>query len=88
MDSTEMKKFEAGEAYISYNSAWFATPDRKQTRAGKDKRILLMQLTTKGKVTGRINLHGREKEIFDAEGNLTDGGFVIEEKNITFTCGN
>lgn len=87
MDSLELKKFEEGGAYVSQNSAWFVTPDKRQTKAGPDKRILLMQLTTSGVVTGRINLHGREKEIFSPEGELIDGGFIIEERAVTFTCG-
>lgn len=88
MDSTEMKVFEGGGPYISFNSAWFATPDRKQTRAGKDKRILLMQLTSTGKITGRFNLHGREREVFSETGELLEGGFIIEERNVSFSCGN
>lgn len=87
MDSLEVKKFEQGGTYLSYNSAWFVTPDKRQTMAGADKRILLMQLTTTGVVTGRINLHGREKEILDENGDVVDGGFIIEKRGLTFTCG-
>jgi hypothetical protein len=87
MDSLETKAFEQGNAYISYNSAWFVTPDKRQTQAGKDRRVLLMQLTTTGVVTGRLNLHGREKEVFDENGDLVDGGFIIEQRALTFTCG-
>lgn len=85
LDSAEMKVFEQGGNYITLTSAWFATPDRKQTKADKDSRILLMQLTTDGVITGRFNLHGREREFFDEDGNLIDGGFIIEERNVTFT---
>ncbi|MGF1564196.1 MAG: hypothetical protein ACFCUH_02405 [Flavobacteriales bacterium] len=87
MDSLETKAFEQGNAYISYNSAWFVTPDKRQTQAGKDGRVLLMQLTTTGVVTGRLNLHGREKEVLDDNGDLVDGGFIIEQRGLTFTCG-
>jgi len=87
MDSLETKAFEQGNAYISYNSAWFVTPDKRQTQAGKDGRVLLMQLTTTGVVTGRLNLHGREKEVLDENGDLVDGGFIIEQRGLTFTCG-
>jgi hypothetical protein len=80
MDSLETKAFEQGNAYISYNSAWFVTPDKRQTQAGKDGRVLLMQLTTTGVVTGRLNLHGREKEVLDENGDLVDGGFIIEQR--------
>lgn len=87
MDSLELQKFEKGGPFITHNSAWFVTPDKKQAMAGKDRRILLIQLTTTGVVTGKINIHGREKEIFDENGKLIDGGFTIEERALTFTCG-
>lgn len=87
IDSLQTKAFEEGNAYISFNSAWFVTPDKRQTQAGKDRRVLLMQLTTTGMVTGRLNLHGREKEVLDENGDLVDGGFIIEQRGLTFTCG-
>ena len=34
------------------------TPDMRQAAAGPDGKLLLMQLTTEGEITGRINLHG------------------------------
>lgn len=87
MDSVQTKAFEQGNAYVSFNSAWFVTPDKRQTQAGKDGRVLLMQLTTTGVVTGRLNLHGREKEVIDENGDVVDGGFIIEQRGLTFTCG-
>lgn len=87
MDSLAINKFEQGGTFVTSNSAWFVTPDKRQTMAGADKRVLLMQLTTAGVVTGRINLHGREKEVLDENGDVVDGGFIIEMRGLTFTCG-
>ncbi len=87
MDSLAVNKFEQGGIFLTSNSAWFVTPDKRQTMAGADKRVLLMQLTTAGVVTGRINLHGREKEVLDENGDVVDGGFIIEMRGLTFTCG-
>lgn len=86
-DSAAVKAFEAGEDFVTYTMAWFATADHKQTQADRRKRVLLMQITTDGKVSGRINLHGREKVILDEYGDVKEGGFIIEERNVTFTCG-
>lgn len=86
-DSAAVKAFESGEDFVTYTMAWFATADHKQTQADRRKRVLLMQITTDGKVTGRINLHGREKIILDEFGDVKEGGFIIEERNVTFTCG-
>jgi hypothetical protein len=41
------------------NGAWFSTPDKPQGRAGSSHKVLLMQLTTKGVITGRLSLQGR-----------------------------
>jgi hypothetical protein len=87
MDSTEIRTFESGGSYRTSTGAWFVTPDRKQGQADKNGRILLIQLTTAGKVTGTINIHGREREVKDANGDVIEGGFIIEERGIKFTCG-
>ncbi len=87
MDSLAVNKFEQGGTFVTSNSAWFVTPDKRQTMAGADKRVLLMQLTTAGVVTGSINLHGREKEVLDENGDVVDGGFIIEMRGLTFTWG-
>lgn len=86
-DSAAVRAFEKGEDFVTYTMAWFATADHKQTQADRNKRVLLMQLTTDGKVSGRINIHGREKVILDEFGDVKEGGFIIEERNVTFTCG-
>ncbi|MFM7105414.1 MAG: hypothetical protein ACKOW8_07810, partial [Flavobacteriales bacterium] len=41
------------------DGAWYILPNVKQSVAGKSKRILLAQLTTKGKVNGVLNLMGK-----------------------------
>jgi hypothetical protein len=81
------------------NGAWFVTPDKQQAFAPADKRILLMQLTTEGKVEGLINIHGRTKTEFgDVIGKpaqvgappqreVLSGGELIQAEGIEFTCG-
>ena len=51
----------------------FVLPDKRQALAPADKRILIAQFTTTGTVNGLINIHGRTKAIFDAEGNVESG---------------
>lgn len=87
IDSAAIKSFEQGKAYRAGNSAWFVTPDQAQGKAGSDKRILLMQLTTAGKVTGTINIHGRKRAIRDQSNTVIGGGEVFEQRGLTFTCG-
>lgn len=87
MDSVDVKPFEAGDNFFSTTCAWFATPDRRQTFAPSNGKILLMQLTTPGKVTGKINIHGRTRAVLDADGNIVSGGEVFEIRDIAFTCG-
>jgi hypothetical protein len=87
MDSVAVKSFESGNGFVTSEGAWFVTPDKRQTQADGSKRILLMQLTTEGKITGAINLHGRTKTERDASGNTIDGGEMIEERGIKFTAG-
>ncbi|MGB1074557.1 MAG: hypothetical protein ACPGYK_00065 [Flavobacteriales bacterium] len=88
-----------GGGISSDNAAWFVTPDKQQAFAPADKRILLMQLTTEGKVEGVINIHGRTKAEFgDIIGKPTQvgappprevlsGGELIQAEGVTFTCG-
>lgn len=87
MDSVAVKEFESGTNYVSKTGAWFVTPDKRQTQADNSNRILIMQLTTAGKVTGTINLHGRTRTQRDGDGNVISGGDLIEERGITFTAG-
>ena len=67
------------------NGAWFVTPDKRQSMAPESKRILLMQLTTEGKVDGFINLHGRTKAIYENEIQV-GGGEQIKAEGLRFVA--
>lgn len=58
------------------DGGWFCYPTDKQAYCGPSKRILLMQLTTKGVITGSICLMGK-----------TVKGEVFKQNDITFTAG-
>ena len=60
MDFTD---FEKGGKLFTDNGAWFVTPDMRQGAAGPDGKLLLMQLTTEGEVSGRLNIHGRTRPL-------------------------
>lgn len=87
MDEGEVAEFESGGKFSTTSSAWFVTPDRRQAFADQEGKILLMQLTTEGTVNGKLNIHGRTRAVLDGEGNIISGGEIIEERNLTFTCG-
>lgn len=76
--------FEEGKNILIKDGAWFVTPDQLQARGDDKNRVLLMQLTTKGKITGSVNLHGRWHSR-DGEGNLVP--HVWQEKAIKFSAG-
>ena len=59
----DFSEFEQGARLYTDNGAWFVTPDMRQAAAGPDGKLLLMQLTTEGEITGRINLHGRTRPL-------------------------
>jgi hypothetical protein len=42
--------------------AWFCIPTNKQAYSGDNKRILLMQLTTEGQISGKLSLMGKSKD--------------------------
>jgi hypothetical protein len=56
--------------------AWFCIPTDKQAYAGEDKRILLMQLTTEGQISGKLSLMGKSKD-----------GESYTKYDQTFECG-
>ena len=56
--------------------AWFCIPTDKQAYCGEDKRILLMQLTTEGSITGKLSLMGKSKD-----------GASYTKYDQTFQCG-
>ncbi|MFM1930901.1 MAG: hypothetical protein RL226_204 [Bacteroidota bacterium] len=87
LDSSYMKTFEAGKSFtIAGDGAWFVTPDQRQARADAKGRILLMQITTKGKVTGTLNIHGRTADTKDAQGNQVPGT-PFEKRGVQITIG-
>ncbi|MGY8917445.1 MAG: hypothetical protein ACKVJ6_04160 [Flavobacteriales bacterium] len=80
----EFGTFETEGGEISTdNGAWFVTPDKRQSMAPDSKRILLMQLTTEGKVDGLINLHGRTKAVYKDEVQI-GGGDQIKAEGLRF----
>jgi len=83
----EFGEFETkGGKLETLNGAWFVTPDKRQSMAGPSKRILLMQLTTEGKIDGLINLHGRTKAIIEDEVQV-GGGVQIKREGLRFVAG-
>lgn len=89
--SIDFDNFELGGSIQSENGAWYAFPGAteggaRQTISGSSKRILIMQLTTEGVVTGLINIHGRHKENFDEYGALIPPTIEIDAMSLTFEC--
>ena len=83
----EFDEFETkGGKLETLNGAWFVTPDKRQSMAGPSKRILLMQLTTEGRIDGLINLHGRTKAIIEDEVQV-GGGVQIKAEGLRFVAG-
>jgi len=70
--------FEEGGRLYTADGAWFCTPDHGQVYAANDKkrRVLLMQLTTEGKITGTISMQGK-----------TASGELWQKYGENFTCG-
>ena len=82
----DFDSFNAGGELATSDGAWFVTPDKRQAAAPPSKRILLMQLTSKGEITGLINLHGRTKAVTDSDGNVVGGQEVIQSEGLRFVC--
>jgi|TARA_B110000211_G_scaffold224856_1_gene276363 hypothetical protein len=80
----DFSEFATGGRIFSDNGAWFVTPDMLQARAGKDGRILLMQLTTEGVVSGVLNIHGRTRSTGKPGEEVFD---LIEERQVAFSFG-
>jgi hypothetical protein len=66
----------SGGPIATKDGAWFCVPTYKQVYCKEDKKILIMQITTEGKVTGKINISGK-----------TAAGVNFEQRELTFTCG-
>lgn len=67
---------EKGGAIKTNDGAWFCVPTDKQVFCKEDKRLLIMQLTTKGEITATLNIMGR-----------TASGENFQEKGLSVTCG-
>ncbi len=64
LDLTEFEK--SGGAVRTNDGAWYCLPGKPQTYAGSGKRVLIMQITTEGKVSGKFSIMGKtaSKEVF------------------------
>jgi hypothetical protein len=56
--------------------AWFCLPTDKQGACGDNKRVLLMQLTSQGKISGKLSIMGKTKD-----------GTSYTKYDQTFECG-
>lgn len=81
--TVDFTDFEKGGNIIIQDGGWWALPDQEQTYAGPTKRVMIMQVTTEGVVTGKINLAGRVNLKPKADG--TPQWENIDAKGITFT---
>ncbi len=75
--------FLAGNELNITDGAWFVVPTDVQAAAEVGNKVLLMQLTTEGKVDGLINLHGRTKAVYENEIQV-GGGDQIKEEGLRF----
>jgi len=82
----DLSDFEEGNNIESVDGVYYALPYSKQCYPDERGRVLLMQLTTTGKVEGKINILGRHV-ISD---RITDQGFKEfeswNELGLTFVC--
>jgi hypothetical protein len=76
--------FTEGGRIFSDNGAWFVTPDMLQAQADERGRILIMQLTTEGVVSGMLNVHGRTRTTGAPGEEQFD---VIDARGIPFSFG-
>lgn len=51
-----------GGNIITEDGAWYCLPGSKLGYAGDDKRVLIMQLTSEGDMSGKFSVMGRDKE--------------------------
>lgn len=59
MDQDLLTFEENGQGFQTEDGIWFATPDGAQVFAREKNRVLLMQLTSEGRIDGVVNLQGR-----------------------------
>ena len=78
--------FLAGNELTVTDGAWFVVPTDVQAAAEVGNKVLLMQLTTEGKINGLINIHGRTKAILENEVQVA-GGEQIKSEGLIFVAG-
>lgn len=71
----DVSSFEKGGNMEIIDGAWFCIPTMPQIRAGKNKKVLLMQLTSDGKIEGSISMQGQDKD-----------GVTWSAEDVKFTC--
>ncbi len=73
----DLSAFEEKGGAITCNTdcCWFCLPDNKQAYCGPDKRILLMQLTSEGIISGNFCIMGKNAK-----------GEVYQVCDVTFSC--
>jgi len=81
--TVDFSMFEKGGDLIIEDGGWWVLPDQEQTTAGPSKRVLIMQLTTEGVVTGKVNIAGRQNLKPKADG--TPQWINIDAKGVTFS---
>lgn len=62
-----------GGNIITEDGAWYCLPGSKLGYAGDDKRVLIMQLTSEGDMSGKFSVMGRDKD-----------GKVFQQYDVTF----
>jgi hypothetical protein len=68
----DTKEFEStGGSIICKDGAWYCLPIDAQSKCDSAKRVLLMQLTTKGKISGNLSVMGKNAsgENFQSRGH-------------------
>jgi hypothetical protein len=74
MDFTAFEE-KGGAIDSGKEGAWFCLPTDKQGACGDDKRVLIMQLTTEGKINGVLSIMGKTKD-----------GVSYTKHDLTFQC--
>lgn len=82
----DTKTFESGGPLEVADGAWFCIPTMEQIKAGDDNRVLLMQLTSDGKIDGKISLQGMYPVAVRTEEGMQDFQQSWQEFDLEFTC--
>ncbi len=76
--SVNLEDFEekGGAISVKKDGAWFCIPTDKQAWCINNKKMLLMQLTTEGEITGKFSIMGKSVD-----------GIPYTTNDVTFQCG-